>query len=642
MSYEVEPINSTAKEKVVDPRSNKSKVTPTAYKWWMAQNDNDLRAQLLSTVEYLKRTNQQRIRQASIYTRLYSGKPLYNYLASNAALDNSNSLPIGRPTANVVYSCTDTLVSRISQDKPRPTFLTNGGNYRMRKLAEASNQFLDGEFFRLKAYQHGPFMLRNACVLGDGLIKVFSKNKKVCFEQTLPTELLTDFNDAYYGAPRQLIQLKLIDRSVIENANPKKAEMIANAAHGNVDGTPRSTETISDQIIVAEAWHLRSGPDADDGRHTIVCSDGVIADDSYDKDGFPFVKLGYNPGIVGFLSQGLAEILMPTQMEIYRNLILASQSLELMGVPRILIEELSNVLDTDFNNRIGTIVRYRGTKPEVINAQSNNPELYQWIQWLIQNAYQMSGISSMSAGGTVRPGLNSGESIREYDAIQEDRFAALARRYQESFSDLGTATLAVAKEIYDEYGEYSSEYVGKDGIKRIDFKEIARLKDNYVIQCYEESALPKDPAGRQAKLSEMLAAGEITPQEFRRLSSFPDLKQSDMLANALEERILKCLDEVVDHGEKALAENGPDPFMLDPTNLADKLVVNYINLYATLELEPEKIDALHTWFAQLQDVKKQVAPPPMPQQMPGQGQGSQQLSVVPPQASVSPTSNAAV
>lgn len=642
MSYKVEPIDvtGTPKEKVVDPRSKAKKDSGTLYKWWNADNDKDLVAQVLSTTEYLKRTNITRIRQASIFTRLFSGKPLYNFLASNATLDNSNQLPIGRPTANVVYSCTDTLVSRISQDRPKPVFLTDGGDYKQRKLAQEANAFIQGEFFRVKAYDKGALQLRDACVLGNGLLKVFPSHGKVCVERTLETELLTDFNDAYYDNPRQLIQVKLVDRSVIMELFPDKEEVISGAVHGNVDQTPRSTDTISDQFIVAEAWHLPSGPDADDGRHVMVCSEGLILDEGWKREKFPFVKFGYNPNVVGYFSQGLAEILMPGQMEIYRMLIVASQSLELMGVPRIYIDELSKIVETSFNNRIGTIIKGRGNPPEFINATSNNPEIYQWIQWLIQNAYQMSGISSLSASGQKPQGLNSGEAIRSYDQIQEDRFAALARRYQNIYTDLAYEMIDCAKDIVDETGKYTTIYPGKDGTREVDFENIDRLNDNFVIQCYEESSLPKDPAGRQAKLSEMLAAGEIDNKEFRRLSNFPDLEQSDKLASALEERILYSLDEIVENGDKNYADVAPDAFMLDPSDLATTLAVQYINLYSTQNLEEEKLQLLRNWFTQVQTLKQQAMPPPVQAPVP-QSQGSQLPPPVPPQAPIAPTSNVA-
>lgn len=644
MSYVVEPIDvtKTPNERVIDPRSKKSMSTPSIYKWWNAQNDNDLVAQVLSTTEYLRRTNSHRVRQASIYTRLFSGKPLYNFLASNASLDSSSQLPIGRPTANVVYSCTDTLVSRISQDRPKPVFLTDGGNYKERKLAEEANAFIQGEFYRVKAYDLGPLQLRDACIIGNGFLKVFPKYDKVAVERTIETELLTDFNDAYYDKPTQLIQRKLVDRSIVQEMFPDKADMIEGATQGNVDTTPRSTETVADQFIIAEAWHLPSGPDATDGRHVIVCSQGVILDEDWKKDRFPFVKFSYNPNIVGFFAQGLAEILMPGQMEIYRMLIVASQSLELMGVPRIYIDELSKIVETSFNSRIGTIIKGRGQAPQFINAQANNPEMYQWISWLIQNAYQMSGISSLAATGQKPAGLNSGESLREYDSIQDDRFAALAKRYQNIYTDLAYLMIDCAKDIVDETGKYSTVYPGKDGTREVDFKNIQKLDDDYIIQCYEESSLPKDPAGRQAKLSEMLAAGEITSQEFRRLSNFPDLKQSDRLAAALEERILYCLDEIVENGDKNYEKIAPDAFMLDPSDLATTLCTNYINLYATQNLEEEKMQVLRNWLVQISGLKAQAMPPPVQAApTPQTGQGNLPPPA-PPQPQVAPTSNVAV
>lgn len=631
------------KEVVVKTKSNlKNKETDQSFKWWLADNDEELMAQVLSTTAYLKKVHQVRIRQSSIYTRLFSGKPLYNYLANVGTLDNSQQLPIGRPTANVVYSCTDTLVSRISQDRPRPTFLTDEGHYKERKLAESLNQFLAGEFYRLKAYELGALALRDSCILGDGFVKVYRQNDKVALERTLETELLTDYNDAYYGNPRSLIQMKLVDRGMalaMLSDDSKRMDIVLKAQHGNVDNTPLSTETISDQFIVSEAWHLESSPGAGDGRHVWVCSAGVLLDEPYTRSTFPFVKLGYNPNIVGWFSQGLAEILMPCQMEIYKLLIIMSQSIELMGVPRILIDEFSKILETAFNNNIGSIIKYSKNPPQFVNAESNPPELYEWVKWLIQNAYQMSGISSMAAQSQKPAGLNSGEAIRSFDDLQTDRFAALSKRYQNFYTDLSYLLIDEAKAIAEETGSYTTVFPNKDGTREVDLPKAAMLRDTYVIQCFEESSLPRDPAGRQAKLSEMLAAGEITTSEFRRLSSFPDLKQSDVLANALEERILKMLDQIVDKGMQAYEP--PDSFLLDPSDLATKITVQYINKYAVTDMEESKMQLLRDFFTQVQVLKAKAAPP-APMVPPPGPQAQKPLSVAPPAPSMGPTSGVQV
>lgn len=636
-----EVIEQKPMKEIIAKTKSKSKVDEAnqAFKWWLAQTDEELVAQQLSTTNYLKKISQVRIRQASIYTRLFSGKPLYNYLANVGTLDNSQQLPIGRPTANVCYSCVDTLVSRISQDRPRPTFLTDNGHYKERHLSQTMNNFIMGEFYRLKAYELGALSLRDACVIGDGLIKVYRKEDKVAYDRTLETELLVDFNDSYYGMPRNLIQMKLVDRGEALALNPKKADTILKAQPGNVDNTPLSTETVSDQFIVSEGWHLPSGADTKDGRHTIICSSGVLLDEPWAKSVFPFAKIGYNPNIVGWFSQSLCEILMPTQMEIYKMLIIASQAIELMGVPRVLIDEFSSILETAFNNNIGSIIKYKKTPPEFINAESNPPEIYEWIKWLIQNAYQMSGISAMAAQSQKPAGLNSGEAIRSFDDLQTDRFAALQKRYQNFYTDLAYLTIDTASEIAKDTGEYLTVYPNKDGTREVDLPEAVVLRDTYIIQCFEESALPKDPAGRQAKLSEMLAAGEVSLQEFRRLSAFPDLQQSDSLANALEERILKNLDDIVEKGMKGFAP--PDSFILDPTDLATKLTVNYINKYAVTDMEETKMNLLRDYFVQVQELKKRANPPPPPMPagpMPGAGP----LPVAPPAPSVAPTSNVKV
>ena len=195
--------------------------------------------------------------------------------------------------------------------------------------------------------------------------------------------------------------------------------------------------------------------------------------------------------------------------------------------------------------------------PQFINATSNNQEIYEYIKWLIENAYQMSGVSSLSAAGNKPAGLNSGEAQREFMNIQSDRFAAMQRRYQDFYPKLAYMMIDAAADIAKETGSYTTVYPGKDGTREVELPKVGMLKDTYIIQCFEESSLPRDPAGRQARLSEMLAAGEISNQEFRRLSNFPDLEQSDQLAVALEERILHDLDQIVEDGEKGYSP--PDP-----------------------------------------------------------------------------------
>ena len=613
--------------------TDKFKLPISYYQWWKAQNDHDLCEQTISTANYLQKTQQYRQKGASIFSRIYSGKGLMNYALNSKILDTSNQLPVRRPTMNVSQSCVDTLVSRLTQSKPKPIFLTEYGNYKEQNLAEQMNWFVAGELYRNKAYGLGEQTLRDACIFGDGFIKVLKKNKKVALESCLSTELYADKDDSWYGNPRQLIQTKLSDRDVLAAMFPDARLDIGKAVKAYVDGSGESQETVSDQIIVIEAWHLPSSEDVKDGRHVIVCSAGVILDEPWEKDYFPFTKLSYSPHTVGWFSQGLIEMLMGTQLGIDTLLRTISEAIHAVGTPKVLIDELSKILETSLNNAVGTVVKFRGTPPAWVTPRSNAPELYEHLQRLINYAYQISGISSLSAASQKPAGLNSGEAIRTYDDLQTDRFASLAKRYENMYIDLAYQVIDLARDIAEEEGSYTTVYPNKDGTREVDLPKAAILKDSYVIQCYDESSLPADPAGRQARLSEMLQSGEITLQEFRKLQSMPDLEQSDRLANALENRILHILDDIVESGKTPEV----DQFLLDPTHMAITKSTNYINIYSVAKLEERKLQMIRDFIVQIQTLEQQAAPTPQPQMGP-QGVGPNAA----PSPSAPPTPNSAV
>lgn len=617
---------------IIAQTRNVSSAKVQTYQWWTAQNDNDLVHQLVSTANYLQKTQQYRVRGASIFSRIYSGKGLMNYALNSKVLDTSNQLPVRRPTMNVTQSCIDTLVSRLTQSKPRPVFLTDEGGYREQLLSKQYNRFIMGEFFRLKFYEHGKFTLRDGCVFGDGFVKWFEKDKRVFGERTLSTELFADKDDSWYGAPRQLVQVKLVDRNVLAGMFPNAKKNIAKAQKAYVDGSGESSETISDQVIAVEGWHLPSFKGAPDGRHAIVCSDGVVDDGEWTKDFFPFTKMAYNPHAVGYFSQGLAEMLMGTQLGIDALLRTISESIHLVGVPKVFIDELSKILEASLNNNVGTIVKFRGTPPIYQTPPCVAPEMYEHLMRLIQFAYQISGISALAATSQKPAGLNSGEAIRTYDDLQSDRFADLAQRYEQFYVDSAYQIMDLASDIAKRDGTYSTVYPDKDGTREIDLPKAGILKDSYVIQCYDESFLPRDPAGRQAKLSEMLQTGELNVEEYRYLSNFPDVGQSDKLANALRNRILKILNDIVEDGKEP---QDVDAFLLDPTDMATTLATNYWNLYVQNGLEQKRLIMISDFITQIQTLKQQAAPPPMAPMGP-QGQGTN--AAPPPAAAPVPQS----
>ncbi len=599
----------TQKNKITFSTSDKSANQKTQYQWWQAKDDRELSDQLISTAVFLKKSQEYRYRQAAIYSRLYGNQQLNSFAGANMSnAAQSQMLPVDKPTFNVIQSAIDTLVSRISQSRPAPVFLTDNGDYKERNLAKKLNNFILGEFYQTKCYEKAEFILRDALIEGTGCIKVFeTPDNKVGLERVLLTELLVDPNESMYGDPRQLYQLKLVDRAILIDCFPKYKKILEVAEAAYPDNSQDNSKTVSDMVMVVEGWRLKSGKDAKDGRHTIATSAGIIFDEQYDKETFPFVFIHYSPRLLGFWSQGLAEQLMGTQLEINSLLYTISKAIKLVGVPRVFLEDSSKVVKAHNNNDIGVIVTYRGTKPIYEVAPCNAMELYQERDKLIQYAYQQCGVSSLQATSQKPQGLDSGEAIRSYDDISTDRFAALSRRYDNFFIDVAYQLIDLAKDICERDGSYSTVYPNKNGTKEIDLPKASLLSDPFVIQCFNMSSLPRDPAGRMQKITEMIQSGMITIKEGRRLLDYPDLEQVEKLANASEERIYQILDEIIDEGKYT----PPDPFM--DLQLANDTVVQYYNLYSHAKLEEERCQMLRDFFTQIQALKQAAMPPAMPQ-----------------------------
>lgn len=599
------------RESITVKTKQEDKTDQRVFKWWKAKSKMELAQQTLTTFNVLKEQQQYRYRQMGIFGRLYGNMPMFNTAGSSANKMNASTLPIDRPTMNVIQSCIDTLTSRVTQSRPRPIFLTDNGDYKERNLAKQLNGFIMGEFFQTKAYELGEFLLRDAEVMGTGCVKIYeTPDNKVGLERVLLTDLLVDPNDAYLGRPRQLFQPKLVDRDVLADVFPKYRSEISKAEQAYPDASEDSQKTISDQVMVVEAWHLPSGKDSGDGRHVIVCSEGCIFDSEseekkFDKQSFPFCFIHYSPRIVGFWGQGLSEQLLGTQVEINKLLIQISKSINLVGVPRVFVEDGSKVMKTAFNNEIGSIITYRGTKPIYEVAPCVPQEMYAQLQRLVDYAYQQSGVSALAAAAQKPQGLNSGEAIRNYDDLQSDRFAALVRRYDNMYVDLAYQVIDLAKDIAERDGKYQTIFPDKDGTKEIDLPKMDLLDDPFVIQCFDASSLPRDPSGRLQKVTEMMQAGIVSIQEGRRLLDYPDIQQVDKLATAPEERILQILDEIVDTGKYT----PPDPFM--DLALATQLTTQYYNLYVAAKLEESKAQKLRDFFTQIQALKQAMMPPPM-------------------------------
>jgi hypothetical protein len=516
--------------------------------WWMSKK-NDVYQNLVPYIKYLwdnqphhESLNLKHLRLYGNYNVLGLGSQDYNRSGSASATN--------RVTLNIVQSMCDTVQAKIAKQRPKPSFLTEGGNWSLQTRAKKLDKFILGQFLGCDIYQIAPKVFLDACVFGTGVMKIYAEDGQIKAERVFPNEIIVDDTESIYGKPRQIHQVKEIPRDLLKKLFPDKITAIENASlmkehHMLTEYDARST----DMVTVIESWHLPSTKDSKDGRHTIMLDSGDLVDEPYTRDCFPFVFIKWSDRLMGFFGQGLAEQLTGIQIEINKILRTIQLSMQLTSVPHVFIEKGSGVVSSHINNQIGGIIYYTGKKPSFESTGAVPPELSQHLNFLFNKAYEVSGVSQMSASAMKPAGLNSGVALREYNDIESERFAIVSQNYESMFLDIAHQMILLAKDIYKKDKNYKIKVKGKKFIETIRWDEVDMEEDMYEIQMWPANLLPNTPAGRFERVVEMVQAGFIGKEEALKLMDMPDIEQFSDLANAPLNYVDKQIEIMLEYGE---------------------------------------------------------------------------------------------
>jgi len=580
-------------------------------RWWMLEG-GDAADVISGTLNLIRDAQSFRATQWIVSSRLYGNlSPTTLAGVSFSKLAAQQPALRDRISYNLVQSVVDTVVAKITRNRPKPLFLTSGGDYRKQREAKKLNAFLDGVFYENATHEIGTTVFRDASVWGDGFIHVFAKGDRVCHERVMASEIFVDDVEALYGQPRQMHRVKQVDRQVLFDMFPDDADKIAGAKPSRTEEAGRSI--VADMITVRESWHLASGPGADDGRHCITIDGAVLGEmEPWPHQWFPFARVQWCPRLYGYWGQGLAEQLQNIQLEINKILWIIQRSFHLAGSFKVFIENGSKIVKEHLNNDIGTIVNYTGVPPQYVVPQIVSPEVFAHLQNLINKGHEQAGVSQLAASSLKPEGLNSGRAIREYNDIQQDRLHVPAKSYETMYMDVARLSIEVIKMIAAEEKGYEVRVPGRKSIERIEWKDIKLTDDDYVMQCYPVSSLPSDPAGRLATIQEYAQAGFLSPRQARRLLDFPDLDQVESLANAEEDYLTMVFDKIVDDGDYT----SPDP--LDDLAMSKQLCLEYYAKGKANNLREDRLELLRRYLEQINEIEQAMMPPPVPQMpMPG-------------------------
>lgn len=564
-------------------------------RWWQTK-DIDYNA-VFSAVDTIENNQTYQQEQNILHARIYSNMELLGWSRYLYKLNASNRAD-QKIIYNVIESVIDTAHSKISKNKPKPIFLTNKGNYTQKEKAKNLSEYIGGTFYNTDYYEKAQKVFKSAAVFGTGFLKVFIKDGNIKIEHTPIDEIRVDEIDGSSGEPHELFQVTYISKDVLIDMFPKSIDDINRA-----ETSLPITDTIYDVVKVIEAWKLPPSKKGQ-GKHAICIATATLFEEPYNKPYFPFPSFRWKDRLSGYFGSGLCEQLKFIQIEINKTLKNITKAQNNVAIPRVFVESGSKVITQHINNEVGAIVKYTGQKPVFDTPIGMTPEVYNHLKWLIQSAYEVSGVSQLSATSQKPAGLDSAVAIREYSDIETERFALVAMAYEKLALDTAEIVIDLSRDLYAENPSLAVQADGGDFIKKIKWKDVNLEAEAYVMKAYPISLLPSTPSGKLQKVIELMQAGFIDKDQSLKLLDFPDLGAFTSLQASGQDLVDKTLAEIIETSKYL----SPEPAM--PLDYAISAASKQYLLGRVDGLPDKKLNLLLRFLDDVERLQKEMAPPP--------------------------------
>jgi hypothetical protein len=549
---------------------------------------------------------------------------------------------------NLCASLVNTGKANIGAKRPRPRFVTNDGDWSAVKAAKACEYAVDGELRRSKFWEFAPMVFVDGAVSSLGAVKVFDDGRDVRCERVLPGQLLVDAREGYYGAPRNIYQVAKPAADAVKASfgGMKKAErerlckMVddsstsSSARDGDLDAFDflDATDSETETLLIAEGWHLPTVTENDKGektyeggRHVIACASGVLLDEPWERDHFPFAFYRWEKRQFGFFGCGMVEEARPYQRAI--NLMSKKISDAIHTASRV---QGQHVKAMQLDNDPATVIEVPtiGDAPRVISSNAVPSEWFAHRAELIQDCYRQFGFSEMMATGNKPAGLDSGEAQREYrDTVSQ--------RLTDKMNSWDDFVLSVAELIIEQKTELAkggSDKPVKVKTRRASGYRVEEIKWSelnlddmiYMLETTPSSLLPDSSAGRVATATDWYQSGIIDAVEFKALLDIPDLERFKSLDLSAYRGVLDAVERMIEDGEEVL----PEPS--DDLELAFKLATQSYTMFKLRKAPEGRLELLRNYLTDVESLLDQAKQAAMAAQAPQSQQGTGAPGAMPP------------
>lgn len=579
------------------------------FSWWTKSPDEAHQCASAS-LDAINQRSIGRLRSFLLYASLYANQPLSGFSPGGY----TRYLNEQRISLNVTQNAIDALVSKLTKNRATVSFETEDGNYDKKRKAQDMDDWVKGNFYQSKFHDISPGVVLDACIYGTGFMKTFWSDQDKCtrYNRVYPWEIRVDDRASMYGDPPTLFQGKYYDKTrLLEMLNLLKDKLsteekelrekieAGSASEDEWEQLDPQYDKTENQIKVWEGWKPSSREGKRDGGHIIFIRGATISIEKYKHRNYPFSKLHPMQPQMGYWGAGFCERLAGVQREINRLVRDIQSAMHLLAKPHWMIEGNSKVAAQHLNNDIATIIRYSGaTPPQVYVPQSMSAEVFNHLQWLYKTAYEITGISQLSAQSQKPAGLYSAVGIRTYLDVETERFTDFSHNIENWTRDVAERSIEVAR---DNGSAVVSAFTG-DGTREIDLSDVDLGKDA-VIRVSPTSVLPGTQAGKLSYVSELMDRQIITENtDALELLGWPDTDRwvrGKLAARRVIERNIDAM----------LKGQAVTPEAADNHVLAAVLVTE---AYHRARLDGVKADKLGLLLNYLTSTQALMKPPPAP------------------------------
>ena len=483
-------------------------------------------------ISELKNVNSNRIQKYRRNIRKYNDTPGINidnlktngsavgyvYNDVNTFSDGTTLTP---PSINIIKSIIDTLTSKIAQSKVRPFFNTMNGSYKDMQVALQSQSFFDIYFEEQNVHMTVSKAFEDACVYDTGVIYINEETR--CISKALPWQV--------YVRPAELAYNK-ITRVFYEQTDypvccipDKITELFKNK---NVEYT--------DFGIYYDIYNKVKA-------YTI--NGKVVLKENFDNDTIPFVFIYYNKPVVGTTSLSVVDLLYNIQNQINMVCAKISAAAELTPGNTIFLPEGGSIKATSINNGVGNVMTYRTTpnmtsSPISVATPAFIDTQYQvLLNDLINKAYELIGISQLSAMSKKPTGLDSGVALSTLENIESDRFETQLKQVINSYIDITKKCISLFNDD-DLILPYNSR------ILSLKWSDIKKATSNMKIQYSAADALSKDPSVKLQQLQTLASSGIIPQNRIASLMELPDIQTGYNLSNNAVNAVYSVINDCIE------------------------------------------------------------------------------------------------